>query len=131
MARPRVALADRLERWSIPEPNSGCVLWLGALTWDGYGYIGLRDAAGKAYNVRAHRAAYELRVGPIRDGLVIDHLCRVRCCINPDHLEVVTQHENLRRSPLFNGGKSKWKARPAVWTGPRLLSVCSSEQHNG
>lgn len=45
----------------------------------------------------AHRMAYEELVGPIADGLQIDHLCRVRCCVNPAHLEPVTQAENIRR----------------------------------
>jgi hypothetical protein len=48
-------------------------------------------------NVRVHRWAYETLVGPIPDGLVIDHLCRVRNCVNPDHLEPVTHRENIRR----------------------------------
>lgn len=46
---------------------------------------------------RAHRVAYELLVGPIPEGLVLDHLCRVRHCVNPDHLEPVTKRENERR----------------------------------
>lgn len=48
--------------------------------------------------VLAHRYAYELLVGPIPEGLHIDHLCRVRLCVNPAHLEAVTCHENNRRS---------------------------------
>jgi hypothetical protein len=47
--------------------------------------------------IRAHRFAYELLVGPIPEGLVIDHLCRNRRCVNPAHLEPVTAEENWRR----------------------------------
>ena len=45
----------------------------------------------------AHRFVYEQTKGPILEGLTIDHLCRVRCCVNPDHLEVVTIQENIQR----------------------------------
>lgn len=83
-------LAERLERWSMPEPNSGCWLWLGALT-DGYGVL---HANGERM---AHRVSYEHYVGPIPEGLVIDHKCRTRCCINPRHMEPVTPAENTRR----------------------------------
>ena len=48
----------------------------------------------------AHRAVYEVFYGPIPNGLVIDHLCRVRCCVNPAHLEAITQADNLRRGHL-------------------------------
>ena len=52
---------------------------------------------GPGGQVMAHRFAYELLVGPIPEGLVIDHLCRVRLCVNPAHLEPVTAEENIRR----------------------------------
>lgn len=81
-----------LER-SIPEPNSGCWLWLGVTDGCGYGapHIGQRMYL-------AHRLSYELFVGPIPADLTIDHKCCVRCCINPDHLEPVTRAENSRRA---------------------------------
>lgn len=71
---------------------SGCWLWTACLTKNGYGRF---SWDGK---VRlAHRVAYELLVGPIPEGLEIDHLCRVRHCVNPDHLEPVTRRENIHR----------------------------------
>lgn len=81
---------------SVPEPNTGCRLWLGELNWDGYPRMYL---AGK--KVRVHRVAYELERGPIPEGLQLDHLCRVRSCINPAHLEPVTLKENLLRGVGF------------------------------
>lgn len=78
---------------AIPEPNTGCWLWLGHLNKDGYG-----RGSHKGAKWLAHRFSYETAVGPIGDGLEIDHLCRVRCCVNPDHLEPVTPIENTRRS---------------------------------
>lgn len=70
----------------------GCWIWKGATYTQGYGQIwwGGRKA-------RAHRVAYELLVGPIPEGLELDHLCRVRNCINPAHLEPVTHRENTLR----------------------------------
>jgi hypothetical protein len=76
----------------IPEPNSGCWLFLGALSTGGYGTISLE---GK--QVRAHRAVYRLLRSEIPAGLVLDHLCRLPACVNPDHLEVVTHKENTLR----------------------------------
>lgn len=72
-----------------------CDIWTGSLDKDGYGRI---KRNGMTY--RAHRIAYEEAKGPIPDGLQLDHLCRVRNCINPDHLEAVTCQENIRRGEL-------------------------------
>ena len=69
-----------------------CWIWMRGLNADGYGQTNKR---GK--NVRSHRVAYEMFVGLIPDGLQIDHLCRVRRCVNPEHLEPVTAQENTLR----------------------------------
>lgn len=86
---------ERLLSRCIPEPNSGCWLWLGAVSQKGYGVIGL---GGRFQGqTGAHRLSYEIHKGPIAAGLTIDHKCRVRCCINPDHLECVSLVENVHR----------------------------------
>ena len=73
--------------------ESGCWIWMGADNGDqGYGRVYL---GGKSY--RAHRLMYELIKGKVPGGLDLDHLCRVRCCVNPAHLEPVTNLENLLR----------------------------------
>jgi len=69
-----------------------CWLWTAWVERNGYGRFWLD---GRQHG--AHRVSYELYVGPIPDGLEIDHLCRVRHCVNPAHLEVVTAAENVRR----------------------------------
>ena len=79
--------------WSnVDRQEGGCWPWLAGQYHNGYGrfWDGQRQ-------VRAHRYAYELLVGPIPDGLQIDHLCRVRNCVNPDHLESVTARDNVLR----------------------------------
>lgn len=70
----------------------GCWVWTGALNASGYGAVG-RDSKV----LRVHRVTYELLVGPIPDGLQLDHLCRNRACCNPEHLEPVTNRENWLR----------------------------------
>ena len=79
--------------------TSSCWLWKRPNRSIGYGYVTVR---GK--HQPAHRVAYELFVGAIPEGLEIDHLCRVRRCVNPDHLEAVTHAENMRRSPTSFAG---------------------------
>lgn len=75
----------------LPEPNSGCWLWDGGTDGGaGYGKMSFRGR-----DTGAHRASYELFCAPIPDGMQIDHLCRMPPCVNPAHLRVVTQAENL------------------------------------
>lgn len=85
---------QRFESYVSPEPNTGCWLWTGCLYPNGYAI--LHDSVNKK-NVRAHRWAYEHFIGPFPIGLVSDHLCRQRSCVNPHHIEPVTSQENSRR----------------------------------
>ena len=87
-----LSLVERLEAKIMPEPNSGCWLWIGALTGKGYGKI-LIDGRLRL----AHRVSYEFHVGSVPDGKELDHKCRMKCCVNPSHLEPVSHHENVLR----------------------------------
>lgn len=81
-------ILDRIE----PDPNTGCWYWFGAVHHTGYGVI---RVAGRQF--RAHRFSFEAFGGLIPAGLVLDHLCRQRLCVNPAHLEVVTERVNILR----------------------------------
>lgn len=90
---PHRPLIDRILAKTNPEPNTGCWLWDAAINRDGYGIVGI-----KGRSVEAHSALYKIVCGEVPPGLELDHKCRVRCCVNPDHLEPVTHHENMSRS---------------------------------
>ncbi len=84
-------------RFSVQD--DGCWVWKNNIKSNGYGSIWMD---GRSRGV--HRVAYEIAVGPIPTGLQIDHLCRVRACMNPSHLEAVTSKENIRR-----GNTAQWQ----------------------
>lgn len=136
----KVQLADIDECWP----------WIGSCNENGYG--GFRVGPGKGRLVKAHRYSYQSTCGSIPPGTVVDHLCHVpdgtcpggrRClhrrCVNPHHLNVTTQAENLRRGlgPLTNGAHQRAKThcphghpysgenlRIAPRTGERLCRAC-------
>lgn len=86
---------------SIDLGDDGCWLWNKSTDINGYSQFSIRGQM-----MKGHRFIYEVYVGVIEGGLELDHLCRVRHCVNPEHLEAVTHAENLRRMP---------KHRPHTW----------------
>lgn len=105
-----------------------CWRWTSRLRPNGYAYLTIE---GKS--VLAHRLAYGLLVGPIPEGMTLDHLCRNTACVNPAHLEPVERAENTRRARLVNallltGGMSwlapVWKAFPGL---PSVMCQCTDE----
>lgn len=89
----------RIERvWAkIDRQTDGCWVWLGSVMPNGYGRQG---------SELAHRLVYELLVGPIPDGLTLDHLCRCKRCVNPAHLEPVTAAENTARAMPYRNHRN-------------------------
>lgn len=107
-AKPGMPSTERIKLHAKPNEN-GCWIW--GATVDkttGYGQITIDY---KVY--KAHRVSYEAFVGPIPKGLHIDHLCRVRSCVNPAHLEPVTPLVNVRRSPIAHGSETHCPQRHA------------------
>jgi hypothetical protein len=91
MGRPFVA--PELRFWPKVEFTGFCWLWTASTNRQGHGHF----FPERKTCLTAHRWSYEFLVGPIPEGLHLDHLCRIPSCVNPDHLEPVTVAENVRR----------------------------------
>ncbi len=115
-------ITDRLRaRFQV---GDGCWEWTGRRRAENsYGHIGFQGR-----NLLAHRLVYELLVGPIPDGHELDHLCRNKGCVNPDHLEVVTHQENMKRLMALKthcpSGHEYTEANIYWYDGRRLCRRC-------
>ena len=93
---PHVPVMDRFHA-KVALDAAGCWIWTGAIGGPGYGgFTGVQTPTHRWGS--AHRFAYRVFIGRIPPGYTIDHLCRVRACVNPAHLEAVTFGENTRRA---------------------------------
>ena len=79
--------------WRKVDRSGDCWIWTGRIAPNGYGHFAVKDIR----TTTAHRWAYEYTLGTIPAGHVLDHLCRTKACVRPDHLDPVPQRENLRR----------------------------------
>ena len=117
------SLAESFDDKWIPITESGCWIWESTQS-RGYGQFRV-----KGKYIYAHRVSYEMHVGPIPHGLTLDHICRVKCCVNPHHLEPCTMRVNLLRGNNVcakNARKTHCKHghpfddfNTYVWNGPQ------------
>lgn len=128
-------LPKRMQSKIAFEPTSGCWLWTGASHPRGYGSVTLLNRTR-----RAHRAAYEVLVGPVPEGMELDHLCRTPSCVNPDHLEPVTHRVNVlrgvgpwalnkRKTHCLRGHLLDEANTQASLDGFRRCRACQRERH--
>jgi hypothetical protein len=127
----RPSIAQRF--WSRVDKSGDCWLWTSRVGGRGYGDF---DVNGDG--VAAHRVAYELVKGPIPEGLVIDHLCRNKLCVNPDHLEAVTHRGNVLRGEGITARQARQthckRGHPLsgdniyVYSGMRKCKTCTLER---
>lgn len=126
-------LLERFEEKYIPEPNSGCWLWIANINQDGYGKIRNTDGT----SIKAHRAAWELYKGPIPEhnsfhGMCVCHTCDNPCCVNPDHLFLATHQENVRdmvkKGRAAKIGLTGEANHNSKLTNPEILAIRSDKR---
>lgn len=109
--------------WSKVDRTETCWLWTGTVLAKGYGQFSLRGRL-----LRAHRVAYLVLVGPIPDGMQVEHRCRVRRCVNPRHLRLATNKQNSENREAERGNRSR--VRGVSWYPP-LQKWRAQVVHNG
>lgn len=102
-----------LERYIERLPMAGCWIWVGKIFNNGYGCVRVQTN-GTRKHFLAHRVVYEEHRGTIPGGMDLDHLCRVRCCVNPSHLEPVSRRENLERGGVITSLRAMAAAKNAA-----------------
>lgn len=127
--------ADQFWERVEPEPNSGCWLWTGPFVLGGYGTFSVSSRR----MVGAHRFAYAEVYGPIPEGMLVCHRCDVKPCVNPDHLFLGTQRDNMQ--DMVRKGRN-WQslvthcphgheyneANTRLYRGHRYCAVCERER---
>ena len=136
-AADRQTLATYVEDRISIEPNSGCWLWLLSDGSHGYPQGAASKITGEQVSL-AHRLSYLAQHGEIPTGHDIDHLCRVKCCVNPNHLEAVTPHANRSRqfgipapadTSAATGCPKEGHGEYAIVAGRKVCRQCARERN--
>lgn len=125
--RATTSLRGRFETKYAVDEQTGCWNWTGCRS-QGYGQI--REGGRGSRMLAAHRVSHEIFIGPIPDGLQVDHLCRNTLCVNPEHLEAVTGRENTMRGATItarNAAKTHC-AHGHPFSGANLMTLPSGER---
>lgn len=121
------SLSERLEGLSIPEPNSGCWIWLGNIYSERKPY-GRIDVGGRTQ--QAHRVSYETYMGRIPKGLQIRHNCDNPSCINPDHMTVGTSQQNVEDRDLRGRTRQGVKHANSKFSESDIREIRASSENN-
>ena len=121
-----LSTAERLEWYSHPEPNSGCILWHGHYDWGGYARINLPVPGGN-HVYKAHRVAWQVKNGPIPAGMHLCHKCDNRGCINPDHLFLGSNAENMADKVAKGRQARGEKMRVNKLTASQVMEIYNME----
>lgn len=129
---PRTKIPLEIRFWSKVDKTGSCWLWTAGCSGDGYGQIKI-----DGHQCKPHRIAYELLVGPIPEGMHIDHLCRIPTCVRPEHLEAVSQRVNIlrgigatachARQTHCKRGHAFDEANTYIWRSSRICRKCRLE----
>lgn len=132
-------LSERFAEQTLPEPNTGCLLWTGAVSGFGYGVIGSGGRGGQT--IKAHRLAWEMAHGAVPDGLCVLHKCDTPACVNASHLFLGTRQANVddmmakgrHRVGVRHSGDRHWtKLKPErVARGDRAGPRAHPESYSG
>src|SRR6516162_1404227 len=106
------------------DPETGCWLWMGCKSKRGYVYIGFFGR-----NFLCHRFIFELLIGSVPQGFELHHKCKIRHCVNPDHLDVVTrlQHKTQHHITHCKKGHELTPENTFTWKHVRKCRICKSE----
>lgn len=117
----KLSAEERFWLYVSPEPNSGCWLWIGSGDRRGYGSFSYQGRSRSA-----HRWAYEHYMGPIPDGMMVCHKCDVPACVNPDHLFLGTNSDNMK--DCYRKGRNNFFWPPHKLTDAQSLEIRMSKE---
>ena len=127
MVRRIKTISERFYPFVNPEPNTGCFLWSGVTDSRGYGYVRPYASGGQRRKVSAHRLAYELEFGEIKKGMSVLHRCDTPSCVNPRHLFLGTQADNMLDMTLKNR-RSRGEGHHSKLTETMVREIRSSSE---